>query len=145
MDYPANFARVDRRVMRGARPSLIQAHNLAMIGVRTVINLEWEQNDDALFAGLEINLVRIKDFEPLPWFAPSLALEHVNRALDAIAVGPAISYVHCRSGQNRTGVVIAAYRIRILKEPMQFVLKDFASYRGLWAWGDKRFIELFVK
>ena len=141
----ANFAKVDGRLLRGARPDAYQAKQLVEDGVRTVINLEWEQDDVGLFpprdpTGIPVQLVRIRDFEPLPWFAPSLADEHVIRALSAIRTGPPIAYVHCRSGQNRTGVVVAAYRLLERGDSLDVVLKDFASYRGLWAWGDARYI-----
>lgn len=138
--FPDNFAIVDERVWRGARPTAAQARCLYDAGVRTSLNLEWERADDGLFPTF-VRLARVRDFEPLPWFAPSLARAHVDRALAEIAAGPAIVYVHCRSGQNRTGVVVAAYRLIVLKHPLASVLQDFASYRGLWAWGDERFIE----
>jgi hypothetical protein len=138
---PANFARVDSRVWRGARPvRSASAATLFYHGARTVINLEWEASDDAAFAGLGVNLVRIKDFEPLPWIMPSLADDHVFRALRAIRAGPPVAYVHCRSGINRTGVIVAAYRLIELGDTIDPVLADFASYRGLWAWGDERYI-----
>lgn len=135
-----NFARVDDRVYRGGRPNAEQAHWLYDAGVRTMLNLEWEQSDDLALAGLDIRPVRIADFEPLPWFLPSLAREHVDRALAAIAADEPVIYIHCRSGQNRTGVVIAAYRLIVLRQPLDDVLRDFKSYRGFWTWGDERFI-----
>jgi hypothetical protein len=144
-DYPSNFARVDTRLMRGARPTPAHAKNLFEIGVRTVINMEWERSDIDIFSGLDVNLVRIKDFEPLPWIWPSMAMDHIALALTAIKKGPSFSYVHCRSGQNRTGVVIAAYRLFVLDQPLSFVLNDFRSYRGLWAWGDSIFIESLTR
>jgi hypothetical protein len=138
---PANFAKVDERVWRGARPDVIQARWLIDHGVRKVINLEWEESGADVF-GPGVTEVRIRDFEPLPWFAPSLADEHVIHALTAIRrnFGDPITYVHCRSGQNRTGVVIAAYLLLERGEGLGFVLRDFAGYRGWWAWGDARYI-----
>src|SRR5579859_4951048 len=138
---PANFAKVDGRVWRGAQPGLAEAEWLENNGVQTALNLEWEASDDAVFAGGAVHLVRVKDFEPLPWFAPSIADEHVVRALAAIRQGPPIVYVHCRSGQNRTGVIIAAYRLLTgMGESLDVVLADFNSYKGFWAWGDTAYI-----
>ncbi len=139
---PLNLAKVDAHVWRGAKPDQWQAEWLVDGGVRAVLNLEWEQDDDAAFSGiLGVKLFRVRDFEPLPWFAPSIADEHVIRALAAIRIGPPVIYVHCRSGENRTGVIIAAYRLLTgMGESLDVVLADFASYRGLWAWGDERYI-----
>ncbi len=137
-----NFAKVDERVWRGAAPDTKQAEWLVDGGVRIVLNLEWEQSDDAAFAGiLGVKLVRVRDFEPLPWFAPSISDEHVVAAMRAIRQGPSIIYVHCRSGENRTGVIIAAYRLLTgMGESLDVVLADFVSFRGFWAWGDERYI-----
>ena len=142
---PANFAQVDDRVFRGARPDAFQAAALVKDGVRTVINLEWEESDVGLWPprapdGSPVNLVRIRDFEPLPFFAPSLADAHVIAALKAIMAGPAVSYVHCRSGQNRTGVGVAAYRLIELGQPVDAVIADFKKFRGFWAWADESYI-----
>ena len=141
-----NFAKVDGRVWRGARPDAAGAMWLGQQGIRTVINLEWEQKDATSVwrpinvEKLPINLVRVRDFEPLPFFASSLEDRHVIRALRAIEAGPAIVYVHCRSGQNRTGVVVAAYRIILSRWSSDAALDEFAKFRGWWAWADAGYI-----
>jgi protein tyrosine/serine phosphatase len=129
---------VDDRVWRGAAPDAYQAKALVDAGVRTVINLEWLAREREWFVAT--NNIRVKDFEPLPWFAPSLADEHVVRALAAIRRGPPIVYVHCRSGENRTGVVVAAYRLLERGDTLDVVIRDFGRFKGLWAWGDARYI-----
>jgi hypothetical protein len=151
-DKPVNFARVDNRVWRGARPSTMQAAELVADGVRTFLNLEWEQSDDLIIRDLgrdyeranrgdNIAGVRIRDFEPLPWFAPSITDEHVIRALCAIRqAGKGVVYVHCRSGENRTGVVVAAYRLIERGDSLPGVAFEFSQYRGFWAWGDLVYI-----
>ena len=147
---PTNFAKVDGHVWRGARPDAFQAKRLVDDGVRTVINLEWEQDDAGLWPprgsdNSPVKLVRIRDFEPLPFFAPSLADEHVVRALAAVQVGPPIVYVHCRSGQTRTGVVIAAYQLLVLGWPLDTVIANFKSYRGFWAMFDVGYIRRLAR
>jgi len=136
---PANFAMVDDRVWRGSRPDAYQARDLVQAGAWTVIDLEWEDDDRGLWPR-SVNLVRVRDFEPLPFFAPSLADAHVIAALKAIMAGPAVVYVHCRSGQNRTGVGVAAYRLIELGQPVDAVIADFKKFRGFWAWADESYI-----
>ena len=140
VNYPANFAVVDGVVCRGARPTTV-AETMTLekdFGVRTVLNLEWEASDDDAWVGGAVRLVRVRDFEPLPFFAPSSADGHIIHALAEIRRGSARVYVHCRSG--RTGVIIAAYRIVALGQDIESVLTDFSSYRGWWAWADERYI-----
>ncbi len=140
---PANFAKVDQRVWRSARPTDVGQVAWLLAAAEsnlTIINLEWEQGDAAMFAGTTAKLIRIKDFEPLPWFEPALADDHIVRALVAIRQASGVSLVHCRSGQNRTGVVIAAYRILERGDFLDGVLEDFKKYGGFWRWFDMGYI-----
>lgn len=136
----ANFAAVDQRLWRGARPSREQALWLAAQGVATALDLEWEGADDALFTGTGVACVRDEDFELLPLIDPGEANEHVLFALAAIRDAAPIVYVHCRDGQNRTGVVCAAYRLLILGQPLDAVLADFSSFKPFWGWADQGYI-----
>lgn len=147
---PTRFAMVDDRVWRGSRPDAYQAAALVKDGVHDVINLEWEEDDKGIWPprspfGVPVDIHRICDFEPLPLFAPSIEDSHVIATLKAIKDGPAVVYVHCRSGQNRTGVVIAAYRLVIQRDDglaanLDTVLAEFKSFRGWWAWADEGYI-----
>lgn len=134
---PLNFAKVDDRVWRGGAPDAEGWAWLAQGGVRTVLNLEWEASDSPPPL---VQPTRVEDVEPLPWFAPSLADDHVKRALVVLRMDEPIIYVHCRSGQNRTGVVVAAYRLLVLGQDIESVIADFKSFRGWWAWADERYI-----
>jgi hypothetical protein len=136
---PTNFARVSPQVWRGARPTLDQAAWLCSQGVATVLSLEWEQDDIDLFPP-EVRCFRVKDFEPLPWFAPSLARKHVDEALGIIATAKPITFLHCRSGSNRTGIIAAAYELLVLHRPLDVVLAHFRQYAGFWRLPDQRFI-----
>jgi hypothetical protein len=138
---PARFAQVSPTVFRGAVPASLEVGEYIahVYDIRSVVNLEWELDDASLWPpGVEIT--RIYDFEPLPLFVPSLEMEHVIAALRAIEASPASTYIHCHSGQNRTGVVAAAYRLVVLNDPIDAVIDDFKSYRGWWAWADEGFI-----
>lgn len=136
-----NFASVDQFVCRGARPANeAEVKQLFDYGISSVLNLEWEQGDNSLFRFHEVNLFYIPGWEPLPWFAPSMEDRHIKYVLECIRRAPKPIYVHCRSGQNRTGVAIAAYRLIEKHDYIDNVLLNFAGYRGFWAWGDERYI-----
>ena len=135
-----NFAMVDADLWRGARPDRAGAVLLAHRGVKTAINLEWEQSDDDAFAGLPVKLVRLADFEPIPLVAPWLADQHVVDFIATLRREAKPAFVHCRSGQNRTGVAVAAYRLLVKREAIDAVIADFDSYGGAWQWGDNQYL-----
>ncbi len=145
----ANFAKYDNFVCRSARAETPEQARWLVdeIGVKRVCNFEWEQSDDAAFAGLPVKLIRIADFEPLPWIWPSVSDERVLRFLAEVVAAQRAGDMlngHCRSGQNRTGVHMAAYRLILRYDALDPVLADFASYRGAWAWGDERYIRTLL-
>ena len=61
----------------------------------------------------EVGYFRIHDWEPLLILAPSIADDHVAHFLAIVSQQPKPVYVHCRYGENRTGVMVAAYRVII--------------------------------
>lgn len=137
----ANFARVDDFLWRGARPDDSSgAQWLAAGGVKTAINLEWEQSDDELFAGTQIFRVRLADWEPNPAFFQMLEDRHIRYLLSSIRSYPNRKFVHCRSGQNRTGIAVAAYRLIIKNDPVDAVVADMRSFGGIWAHIDEKYI-----
>lgn len=106
-----NFHQVNGELYRGAQPGKDGYQRLAHMGVKTVVNL---RNDDQL-AQAEAKDVRALGLTyfniPLnTWRRPTD--EQVNRVL-AIISDPANQpvFVHCRRGADRTGTMIAVYRI----------------------------------
>lgn len=138
-NHPDKFVEIDVRVWRGARPTVAQAEYLASLGVRSSLNLEWKQSDDRLWP-LIVDVCRVPDLELLPSLLPSVADEHVVRCLRIIRRASPIIYVHCRSGENRTGVIVAAYRIIELSEQLDQVLGEFQIMGGLWQVPDAPYI-----
>lgn len=106
-----NFGRVNPALFRGAQPDEQSMANLARLGVRTVINLRmpadtWPGEEAAARAhGLtDLNV-------PLPGLsAPTDA--QVAQVLALIATSPSPVFVHCEHGADRTGTIIACYRIQ---------------------------------
>jgi len=138
MECPANFAVVDPGVLwRGARPDVPGMAWLSAQGVKTIINLEL-LHGDAPPAG--VTYITLPDFEPVAAVDPALEDTHIRRVLAAIATTPKPAYIHCRDGQNRTGVAVAAYRIIDKNDPVDAVVADMLSYKGLWAEADERYI-----
>lgn len=103
-----NFAVVSPGVWRGGLPSRQGYEELARRGVRTVVNLAAEHNEEAAFLpqmGIRHVPLLIHPFRP-----PTMdeAFRFLRVAMDP-RNGPV--YVHCYHGKDRTGAMVAVYRI----------------------------------
>src|SRR4051812_45461043 len=104
-----NFDKVNDGLYRGAQPDKEAFANLAKMGIRTVVNLRLEKDEKEKLlveaAGMKYVAVPMANFG-----APSdEQLAKVMAVLDDPAYKPV--FVHCRRGADRTGTVVAAYRI----------------------------------
>jgi tyrosine-protein phosphatase SIW14 len=106
-----NFHQVNSQLYRGAQPKPGGLQRLKAMGVKTIVNLRNEDNqtraegDEARRLGLRYysislpGLSRPKDEE----------VQHVLDIINAPENQPV--FVHCRHGEDRTGTIIACYRI----------------------------------
>ena len=106
-----NFHQVDDHVYRGAQPSLDGLRNLAKLGVKIIVDLR-EAGDRSLEEEKSVAAQGMSYFAvPMNGLhAPSA--ETVLKVLDVLedsAKGPV--FVHCKRGADRTGTIIASYRI----------------------------------
>jgi protein tyrosine phosphatase (PTP) superfamily phosphohydrolase (DUF442 family) len=104
-DHLENFFQVDEKVYRSAQPSRNAFRELDCLGIRNVLDLR-ELNLDAFRSRGTCVTVRHLPLDP------SCVTEgEVVSALRIIreARGPIL--VHCKFGSDRTGVVVAFYRI----------------------------------
>jgi len=106
-----NFHQVNDSVYRGAQPSKEGFQSLANLGVKTVIDLRGgsgrsrDEQKVVEAAGMRYIAMPFDGFE-----APSdEQIAKVLALLNDGSTGPV--FVHCRRGADRTGTVIACYRI----------------------------------
>ena len=143
-----NFCVVTPSVLwRGARPDKDGASWLIQQGARTIVNLELILDDKQAFghatvagANYEVGYFRIHDWEPLPILAPTVVDEHVAHFLAIVSQQPKPVYVHCRSGMNRTGVMVAAYRVLVEGVSNEEAIEEMSRYEGLWLKADEIYI-----
>ena len=107
-----NFGKVDNTVYRGGEPSPVGIEELGAMGIKTVIDLREPSHATALereaVEKLKIKYVNVPMRE---LSAPTPAeVDQVLAILLRPGAGPV--FVHCRRGKDRTGTVIACYRIQ---------------------------------
>jgi protein tyrosine/serine phosphatase len=106
-----NFDKVNDHVYRGGAPTAVGVQELGAMGVKTILDLreasEGTSSERELADKLKIKYINI----PLGEFgAPSNA--NIQQILSLLQSTPDILFVHCRRGKDRTGTVIACYRIQ---------------------------------
>ena len=106
-----NFHRVNDGLYRGAQPPPGGMRRLAALGIRTVVNLRDDdgralaEGEEAAAAGLRYFNVPLGDFG-----RPEEArVERVLALIEDPRNRPV--FVHCKKGADRTGTVVAVYRI----------------------------------
>jgi protein tyrosine phosphatase (PTP) superfamily phosphohydrolase (DUF442 family) len=123
-----NFDQVDEHVYRGAQPTGQGFQYLAKLGVKCVLDLresDGRSNDEersVTAAGMRYVNVPMTGLT-----APTEAeITRILALLEDGAAGPV--FVHCKRGADRTGAVIAAYRIDHDKWDNVRALKDAMSH-----------------
>ena len=106
-----NFYKVDEHVYRGAQPTAEGLAYLAKIGVKTVVDLrrpdERSAQEAQTVTALGMHYVNV----PMSGLTPPTEAEitKILALLEDTNTGGV--FVHCKRGADRTGTVIAAYRI----------------------------------
>jgi protein tyrosine/serine phosphatase len=106
-----NFHQIDHQVYRGAQPTDEGIHYLSTIGVKVVIDLR-EHDQRAVDEERTVTAagMRYVNVPMTGMTSPSTAeTDKLLALLEDPAAGPV--FVHCKRGADRTGAVIAAYRI----------------------------------
>jgi tyrosine-protein phosphatase SIW14 len=135
-----NFHQVNARLFRGGQPSMVAWPELAALGVTTVIDLCREREHPAAneARAVEAAGMRYVRFPMNGFETPSAA--QIAQVLHLVETGDTV-FVHCKAGMDRTGVVVAAYRIAREHWANQQALDEAESLGMHWySSGMKRFI-----
>lgn len=123
-----NFGQVTPTLYRGGQPSAEGFEKLAHMGIAIVVDTGRSKRDETLINNLGMAYVS------LPWYCPFPKDEVFERFIKITLENPGKKiFVHCRLGDDRTGMMIAAYRMGqqgwTAKEAMQ-EMHEF-GYRGV--------------
>jgi uncharacterized protein (TIGR01244 family) len=106
-----NFHRVSEKLYRGAQPNAGGFQQLSQLGIKTIVSLRADddrsstQEQEARAAGLSYFNVPFKRLGR----PTDEQVDRVRRLINAPENQPV--FVHCQHGADRTGTIIALYRI----------------------------------
>jgi len=124
------WAEVDSGLARGSRPNEYGVAALAGRGYRTVVSLREDHDERARVTAAGMRYVEIP-MKIGPLGAPVPTAEQARAFLDAVtdpAGRPA--FVHCHHGRDRTGVMVALYRVEVSGWSAEQAVRE-AEDRGL--------------
>lgn len=119
----SNFAKVSDVLYRGAQPTKEGFAELKKLGVKTIINLRAKHSDEELIKGLDLNYFSI------PINTWDLDNRHTARFLSIVmdkANQPI--FVHCQHGSDRTGTMVAVYRVYAQKWKPEEAIKELPAF-----------------
>ena len=136
-----NFHAVDDRVFRGGQPSEKEFEELSKLSVKTVIDLRAgvDRSEKSIVERLGIRYIH----EPMSAIAEPSS-QQIGKILNLLETEPGPVYVHCLRGKDRTGTVIACYRIAHHKWENQKALDEAKSFgMSMLEWRMQQFIRQF--
>jgi uncharacterized protein (TIGR01244 family) len=126
-----NFAQVSPDLYRGAQPTPEGIKMLAARNIKTVVNLRDRDEVDPN----EAELVRQTGMQYFTLHLDARKATHqdAHAFLAILEKAPKPIFVHCHAGRDRTGLVVAAYRILLQQWTTEAAEKELYSYGHYWA------------
>lgn len=114
-----NLHRVDDSLYRSGHPEASDLPTLRALGIRSIASLREYHDDDPAFAEAGIHLARYK-------LATGSVQDHLAEVLRGIRDLPKPLLVHCWHGSDRTGFLVAGYRIAFQEWTSRDAAEEFA-------------------
>ena len=105
-----NFGQVNERLYRGAEPDAVALKKLQQMGVKAIVDLRNKPDVSAESGQAALNGLVYTNIPMRGLGRPGD--DEVARVLDLIETLPSPVFVHCQHGCDRTGTIVACYRIR---------------------------------
>ncbi len=141
-----NAGKISDVLYRGAQPKEVGLSELKILGITTIVDLRGEdrgkvESERNLAESLGMRFVHI----PVSGWSPPTDEQVVQfLSLFRSERGQKV-FVHCRFGDDRTGVFVATYRMTFEKWSAQQAMKEmyFFGFNGFWHPAMKSFIRDF--
>ena len=141
-----NAGRITDFLYRGAQPKETGLSELKLLGVTTIVDLRGEDQEKIAWEHKHAESLGMR-FVHIPvsgWSPPTD--EQVVQFLSLFRKEPGQKvFVHCRFGDDRTGVFVATYRMAFEKWSAEQAMKEmyFFGFNGFWHPAMKSFIRDF--
>jgi len=141
-----NGGRINDHLYRGAQPRSQGLAELKKLGITTVVDLRGEDPQTIVSERQQAESLGMR-FVHIPvsgWSPPTD--EQVIQFLSLFRDDPKQKiFVHCRFGNDRTGVFVATYRMAIDKWPAEQAMKEMYlfGFHGVWHPSMKTFVREF--
>ena len=120
-----NFGEVTPTLFRGALPSNEGLARLAKMRVAIVVDLRSPRSESEARAVEKLGM----QYVSIPWHCPFPRDESFARFLALVRANRSEKlFVHCRLGNDRTGMAIAAYRMSEEKWPADQAMKEMQAF-----------------
>ena len=144
-DLP-NFYSVNSNLYRGAQPTEQGVKDLAKMGVKTIINLRGDEDrakNEEIWA--KNNGIKFINVNLSNWFKPqTYDIESIIKDINISENQPV--FVHCQRGADRTGTVIAIYRITHDNWTAKQAIDEAKKFNlGWWQFWMKDYINDYYK
>jgi protein tyrosine/serine phosphatase len=128
----SNFDRVSDDLYRGGQPNDVGIESLKRAGIKTIVNLRMT-NDVRVTEEAETRANGII-YTNVPMRGLGRPTdEQVATVLSIIETFPSPVFIHCEHGRDRTGTIIACYRIKHDQWTSKQALSEASQY-GLSKW-----------
>ena len=142
----SNFGKIDDHLFRGAQPQASGLPELKKLGITTIVDLRGENLSKSKWEQTHAQTLGIR-FVHIPvsgWAPPSDA--QVAEFLNIFRANPQERvFVHCRYGDDRTGVFVAVYRMAFDKFLSDEAIGEmyYFGFNGFWHPAMRAFIRDF--
>lgn len=133
-----NLYQFSDSLFRSEQPKALSKDELKQIGIKSILNLRDDFSDSTLFGMGNFHLYNVK------MMANNIQMESVEELLRIIEIAPKPLLIHCKHGADRTGLIVAIYRIEKQGWPKEMAI--FEMKKGGFGFHDKYLnIPKFIK
>jgi protein tyrosine/serine phosphatase len=130
-----NLHKVSNRIFRSAQPTKIGMKNAETLGIGTVISLRSKQKDEKFAEGTNLNLIHVSMRAWNPRYEDAVEVMRLLNP-DNVDLNKKPILIHCYHGADRTGMMIALYRIVYQnwekEEALSEMLNGGYGYHSMW-------------